>query len=163
MKKCFIAFLAIAVVLAFSLSAMAAEPIKIPSTPQKVFEYNYTNNAWGYHNEGWYIDTAGSIVRYRTVSGTLETKVVGSISQTVLYQKYLLLVQASYGTLTKPVQVGADMGSLTHKGYIASSTTTSITPREVILQVKGDFEIYNTSPYAKALVTWMDSLNVPAF
>lgn len=154
MKKLTLIIITILIsIFSISITSLSAGSIK---QSNKAFEYNYTNNAWGHKNSGWYIQVDGNIVIYNEVNGKIESKNIGSIDSKLIKKKQDDLKRIK-NDLSKKVQVGADMGQMTYKGFIYDKSNKS---QEIILQIKGDFEQYNESKIAKELVTWLESLDI---
>lgn len=136
----------------FLLGLRSTFPVSdiVNAMPETVFEFNYTNYAWGQVNSGFYIDNSGNIHNYDNI--TNETNVVGTIPKAELQEKYLVLIKASFGKLTNITHGGFDMGSSTYTGYIANGTA-------ILLKLDGDYRQSNLSPYAEELVVWMQGIN----
>lgn len=153
------------------------------STNHYLFSVGYINFAWGYNNQGIYVDEDGAVWSYdwnpdfalpptaawdgfddpsAIRPDELEElfapsrKLLRHVDKNELAEMELMIAEAAKGTISQPVSIGADAGSHTHVAYLYNSTTG--TYREVLLQQRGDFRQDNDSQAAEMLVTWLDSI-----
>jgi hypothetical protein len=122
--------------------------VLVASMPQKVFEYNYTNYAWGTIIEELYIDNEGNVISSGDmIEDTADNPTVTKIPKIELQEKYLDLLKASLGTLTPVTHQWFDAGDCIYSGYISGGTN-------VLLKLDGDFGQDNLSPYTAPLLDW---------
>jgi len=143
------------------------------------FEYEYTNQAWGYILHGAVIDDNGDIYSY-TYEGTsdrfepadpdylTDVEIVDKFSHSpaffmnipkdVVAQMDSLAASGSMGNHTNPVQVGNDMGTYRRNYYFYDSNKDKY--HRIILKEWGDWEMENTSPVAQTLVEWLETLPI---
>jgi len=144
---------------------------------QKIlFQYEFTNFAWGYQHTGWFIDTAGCIYSYSLPENWNYTDSSGTISSLAMEQnlskayaiayaidkidlnkKIELLYKASVGTISEPKQEIFDAGYVIFTGYIFNKNLASYKP--ILLKQTGDFRIENDSKAAEDLYNWLLSIN----
>jgi hypothetical protein len=70
---------------------------------------------------------------------------------------YSKIVEAAKGQMTARTAGGNDRGSTRSVCYLYDATRSAYTPVE--LNVSGDWTYMNTSPAARDLVQWLNSLN----
>ena len=147
------------------------------SVNQKVlFQFEYINNAWGYQHTGWLIDSAGSVYCYHKPdnwtfpdsSGFIAgPDMEGNVSATdsichvmdreTLITKMKLFEEVSVKHQTEPVHTGYDMGLAVYAGYAYDRKQDAY--RQIVLEMKGDYSVENTSEAARELVDWLESMN----
>ncbi len=149
---------------------------------QKVYcERSYTNFAWGYQNNGIYVDAEGNLYSYSyqrsdkpwspkqgeaPTAEELEDKyshgkkLIRKIEPQEWQAKLKLLASASQGKLSKRKQSGADMGSNVCRCYMFDEAKSRF--KEVELRVQGDWSYENLAPSAKDLADWLEALRVSA-
>lgn len=139
-----------------------------------IFEYCYTNAAWGYQLYGSYIDSEGDVWKYDRSSDPWQpsrmdgiyydfdlkakfkdAKKTGTVDKAVLTAMASLIETASQGELIKR-SGGKDMGAASYIAYLYDSAADSY--REVLLASRGDFNIDSTSSAAKTLTQWLESV-----
>lgn len=107
-----------------------------------LFERNYTNHAWGYVNEGCFVDESGFVYTYDVNSGKAMEE-IARVSREELELGRELLMKASQGQFTRKI-VAADAGSLLYSGKLWGKT--------IKLGESGDYYGVNDAPEAKKLL-----------
>ncbi len=154
-----------------------AELYEVSETGQKVyFQYEYINHAWGYQHYGWLVDSSGNVHCYdkpedwiltdslRQISGTdlnrnllSADSVCYTLDEEVLESKIKLIEAASRGKISEPVHEMYDAGVGIYWAFIYNSKDDVY--KKILLKQAGDFRIDNSSPEARTLYEWLESVN----
>jgi hypothetical protein len=143
-------------------------------TGKFIFEFCQNTFPSGTVLHGFYIDNEGSVWKYdhsgeqwwpRGSEGLFyesdlqdkyrNPKKVGVVDKTVLSAMVSLIDPAFHGE-TKQERAGTDSGSMSYRAYLYDSASGDY--KEVLLSVRGDVILQNTSDAAKTLVQWQTSL-----
>lgn len=142
-----------------------------------LFQCEYVNYAWGYQHNGWIIDSAGNVRRFRKPEQWHFVDSLGLISskdmhdniqktdsiilkidkQTLLYY-FEKLKDASKGKLSEPRQEMFDAGIAQFSGYLYQEDSKKF--KQVILRQIGDMAFENRSAEANKIYNWMLQLNI---
>lgn len=148
---------------------------------QKVyFEMHSANSAWGFHNSGYVIDSAGNVLSFElsqksyawnepdslgfitSEAMNINVSRCNSVIQKLNADSLALYVRkipaASLGKISKPKQVMADAGSISYSAYIYDAKKDRY--KRVLLKMWGDWMITNDAPEAQQLYLWMSKLGV---
>jgi len=139
-----------------------------------VFEYCYSNAAWEYKLNGFFIDNEGGVWKYDHGADQwqpsrsdgffyefdLEEKYrdaakTGTVDKKILSAMTSLIDSASQGEL-KQRPVGNDIGAMSYIAYLYDPDAD--TYKQVILSSKGDWIVDNTASAAKTLTQWLESV-----
>lgn len=147
-----------------------------PNINQRIlFEKHYTNWAWSFQNNGYLIDSLGSVRTFDLSKDTIkwnEPDKDGYISlaemnknfshcDSIIYQintdtlSYYVgkIWAASKGKISEPVNQMADAGSITYSAFIFVEKTNCY--KKVLIKTWGDWSIDNDSPEAEEIYQWM--------
>ena len=155
---------------------------EIPSLKQQIFfEKHYTNYAWGLQDNGYMIDSLGSVHRFNLVSRTTYQRLntwnypdsLGFISKSDMDKNLSLcdsiiskidrdslakyvgkIWYASKGTITKSQMQMADFGEIKYSAFIYDEKTNRY--KEVFIRLYGDLTKDNNSPEAMEIYDWMN-------
>jgi hypothetical protein len=162
--------------LTYALGGCSDPEITVSEEHEVLFEVNYTNHAWGHQNKGFLIDKAGRIRTYdnpkdwktsfagapltnadmdENLSKTVISK--HTVSETELSKYVNISVKVSDSDFSKPVNRGADMGGTSLFIYRFDAATKTYTT--VLLQEKGDNDIFNNDPDAKQIAEWLEKVS----
>lgn len=129
----------------FALGVMA---VSLPAKAAPVvFEYNYSNHAWGYQNKGCFVDEDGFIYSYKVNSGE-PFKVEGKVAKDEFTAAKELLKSASVGVFSAK-RDAYDAGTHLWSGYLFGT--------QVKLKQSGDTKGQNAAPQAAELSKLIDS------
>jgi photosystem II stability/assembly factor-like uncharacterized protein len=160
--------------------------------PQRVYcEQSYTNFAWGAVHNGVYVDPEGNLYRYsyskkegwqpltspfgpeenmtkiteqklEDYYSQYEKKLVRQINPEEWQAKRKLLNETSTGNVTGTKGCGGnDMGEILDQCFVYNEKDRSY--RKVKFRMRGNSCNDNSSPSAKELADWLDSLKAEAF
>ena len=168
---CIIATSSVAFVALFS--SCSSENILF--TEQVLFEVHYTNYAWGYSENGYLIDSTGTIHsfdlskktykwNYKDDNGYISKdgmrnnllhcdSVVGKVAADSLQYFRDKINGASRGKISDPVGAMADFGQIRYSAYIYDRNQQRY--KEVLIQLYGDMMSDNNSAEAKQLYEWL--------
>ncbi|HWR72532.1 MAG TPA: hypothetical protein VN604_05150, partial [Nitrospirota bacterium] len=137
-------------------------------------EYCYSNAAWEYRLNGFFIDNEGDVWKYDHSADRWQpsrsdglfyefdlkekyrdAKKTGTVDKKVLSAMISLIESASQGEL-KQRPAGNDMGALSYIAYLYDPGAD--TYKEVVLSSKGDQIVDNTASAAKTLTQWLESV-----
>jgi hypothetical protein len=142
-----------------------------------IFEIEKTNHAWGFVYQGTVINQEGKVYTYNPAKETdsILYNIDNYYSDKELtlkysYQKtYIKTIQKDSilwaNELSKKVEINnysdttgnvADMGKLQYSVYIYNKDKLKY--QQILLRIEGDFNYYNKSESAVALVAWMKKL-----
>jgi hypothetical protein len=147
------------------------------SQNQKIlFQTEYINYAWGYQHQGFIIDNNGNVLTYNLpvkwnfphndsiltaeqVDENLSACVPSGIRiPPSELQKYINYIDnISLSKVSRPVSVGADMGSMAYYCFRFSESTNSY--KASIIKMEGDIEYENFNFYSKRVITWLKGIN----
>lgn len=172
--KSFIVVNAIVLIILSSLGG--CEKGYVVSKSQDIlFQYEYTNHAWGYAHSGFLIDVNGNILTYGlpekwifpTDDQTLTQKeVIENIGVCQIadfkippeelrkYTNYIDNIAAS--KVTSPKNVSADAGTTGY--YCYQYSENSLTYKRTVIRIEGDFVCENLNFYSKKIVEWMSNI-----
>jgi hypothetical protein len=138
-----------------------------------VCERSHTNFARGYRHAGIYVDREGGVYRFSVRStalprtdGSSRTEAemdakygpgstrVRTVPREELLAMFRLIRGAAAGRYSPRVSAGADRGALVSACYLIDAERY----REVVLDVKGDWEYRNLTSEAQKLTAWLESL-----
>jgi hypothetical protein len=174
-KKCALAFIAVlaAVVIPTGYLACTTPEEHIP-TQKILFQFSYTNWAWGYVNQGFFIDNSGEVRGYHVNESVLwnwannsgyiteealeanfnsATSVLTRISSQELYCRYLMIGSASKGTLSEGKNTACDAGAAVYLCYQWDASQDKY--KQILLSMEGDWTQYNQNPTAISLTSWL--------
>ena len=133
-----------------------------------LFQKEFVNSAWGYHHNGFFIDTTGAVRVYDLPDSWNFPDSRGYISRDELHENlqmasvsectvdknelllyYNLLFKAQTGTLSEPEQRMFDAGIVLYTGYIYDERRARY--RQVLLRQEGDWYLENRSRDAKRI------------
>jgi len=138
-----------------------------------LFDCYAINFAWGFHLEGFFIDSEGRVYTYdhsnevwhgppdgRPSDEDLTEKHRGAelilkIPRDIIAGKYPLVAKAKDGKVTRK-SAGADMGAHVFEGFLWDPDAGRYDP--VLLRSTGDWEEINTSRSARELVEWLETI-----
>lgn len=162
--------------LSYALGGCSDPEITLSEEQEVLFEVNYSNHAWGHQNKGFFIDKAGKVRTYDNpkdwhegLAGSPLTtaEMDDNLSKTVLsnhtissgeLSKYVTKsAKVSDSAFTKPVSRGADMGATSLFIYRFDPGTKTYT--KVLLQQKGDNDIFNKDPDAEDIAKWLEQVS----
>lgn len=162
--------------LTYALGGCSDPDITVSEEQEVLFEVNYTNHAWGHQNKGFLIDKAGRIRTYDNpkdwktgISGSPLTtaEVDENLSKTVISPYTLTNAEISEyisksrkvsdSDFSKPVSRGADMGATSSFIYRYDPGTKTYT--KVLLQQKGDNDVFNKDPDAEEIAKWLEKVS----
>jgi len=143
---------------------------------QKIlFQYSYTNWAWGYYNQGLLIKGDGSVLVYDNPekwnfpdSGNIlpQAKVEENLSYCTPsnikippseLQKYANYIDNfASSKISAPISRGADMGAFSYLCFRFSKD--SLNYKVVTIKVTGDWEYENLNYFSKKTVDWIDGI-----
>lgn len=150
------------------------QPIVKPPADKPIFDFSGVNQAWGFHCRGSYITGSGQVrsyvcdkpddsvpefknrrdwaraIQYRFF---MNDSLVGNRDPLEVLEMYQLLFQAESEPLTKPKNLGADMGGWSIRGILYD--TLSQLPRDVLLSQSGDWECHRDGPASARLLKWL--------
>jgi cephalosporin-C deacetylase-like acetyl esterase len=154
-------------------------PLEEPDPPQDrrqgrvLFDCYTINFAWGFHLEGFFIDSDGGVHTYdhsnevwhgppdgKPSEKDLAEKHRGAepvlkIPQKILAEKIPLIAEAAGGEVTRE-SAARDMGQNVFEGYLWNAGSGRYEP--VLLESTGDWNEINTSKSARDLVKWLESV-----
>ncbi len=150
---------------------------EVAETEQAIyFQYEYINHAWGYQHNGWLIDSSGAVYCFnkpenwhhadslgfisvaQMESNILSTdSVCNTVDKEVLVSKIGLIEAASKGRISEPVHEMYDAGGTVYSAFMYNSKEKVY--KKILLKQLGDFRIDNSSPAAKNLYQWLESVN----
>ncbi len=143
------------------------------------FEYEYTNEAWGYVLKGTVIDANGDIyfydyagsndrfepadpdyLTYMELSDKFShlPQFFRNISSDVVMRMDSLVANSAMGGLSDPVSIGNDMGTYRWNYYFYDANREKY--HRILLKEWGDWERENTSPAAQAVLEWLEMLEI---
>ncbi len=142
-----------------------------------LFEIENINHAWGYSHNGFYIDDAGSIYKYKFNFNDEKYKnddssfyskenlvkkydhnkePCGSVDLNVLKEKARLIPSVLHEGYSKKSYKGADQGQ---RSYIAYSWNENEKKyQKVVLKSSGDVNFRNKAAAVKSIVVWLETL-----
>lgn len=122
-----------------------------------VFEVETTNHALVRLYQGCYIDAQGGVYKYNysEYKSEPEHERVGEVPLSVLSEQAALIEEASRGEMNE-TSVACDAGSTDYLGYLFNPETQ--TRKRVLLYAYGSSIVKNTSPAARALTGWLQSV-----
>ncbi|NOQ24989.1 MAG: hypothetical protein GQ564_06460 [Bacteroidales bacterium] len=145
------------------------------SNQKILFQYEYSNHAWGYQHHGWMIDSAGDVHCYNLPDNWHNCDSLGLIDESLLESNLLqadsvcftvdkiklgsmllLIEEAAKGEKLDPKQKMYDAGTEVYKAYILNTVTNKY--ESVILKQTGDYQIENKSQAAEELYNWLYSI-----
>lgn len=148
-----------------------------PIGQKYLFEVSYINHAWGYADQGIYIDRDGDVFSYDLSERNprFEHPEDGVYSQASLDDKYSsnpvymqtvdretlvrtsnLIDPASKGELTNPENTACDAGGTAYTAFLFDEVTGECAV--VPLYQSGDWTVENTAPEAATLRDWLMQL-----
>jgi len=149
--------------------------VQEPKGQEIYFEVVYTNSAWGKQFKGLLIDKDGKLHTYDKPAkwnitdgkaGISETQMKENITYTTLSDKTVsrqdlsdnvAKVNAIKGAeFSKPIRVGADMGTTSYYAYQFDANDLIYKP--VLLSYTGDTESHNTDSSAIAVSAWLKTV-----
>lgn len=136
-----------------------AAPLE-PSKQKMLFQEEYLNSAWGYHRNGWYVDTNGAIYVYdyqavdKGLRNVVKLRSAGHVSVSVLALKRKLIAPASHGDFQRRRRA-FDAGKTSLAGYLWKGKNT---PQRIELREWGDTTGINTSKKAQELTKWLTTI-----
>jgi hypothetical protein len=153
------------------------EPTPVPDQTQQkfLFETEYLNHAWGYHQNGIAIENDGRVYRYEMPRekewkpndngiysaseltakyGNSRTYIM-TIPADSLKAMYTLIAAASGGSYSDTLHVGADAGGTTYSCWLTDGQGSY---RRLALRLRGDFRFDNLSPSAVKIADWLDTI-----
>lgn len=148
----------------------------VVSEDQKIiFQYSYTNRAWGPQNQGLLIKGDGNVLVYDNPEKwnfpDSENKLTqAQVEENLSYctptdlkipqaelQKYVKYINNfASSKVSAPVSRGADMGAFSYLCFQFS--TDSLNYKTVTIRVRGDWEYENLNYFSKKTVDWLDSI-----
>jgi hypothetical protein len=150
----------------------------LPEEQPVLFEYRYTNFAWGYQENGWLIDREGMVRVYELPEDFRDPDSAGFMSLEDLeynlsqadsviaileeeeFLEYTRLIPAAArGKISEAQNMAADAGASVLSCYIYDTEKEAY--RYIFLAQSGDWEQRNLSPSAETLVEWL--LELPVF
>jgi hypothetical protein len=167
----------ISTALSVSCSNNSADTEIDPIGRKYLFEVSYINHAWGYVDQGIYIDRDGNVYSYDLSNRNprFQYPEDGAYSQASLDDKYssnLLFIRtvdrgtllqmsnligpASQGQLTDPENTACDAGGTAYTAFLFDEVTREYTG--VLLYQSGDWTVENTAPEAATLRDWLMQL-----
>jgi hypothetical protein len=147
----------------------------IPPKQLIIFQYHYSNYAWGVQSFGWFIDREGKVKSYNLPVKWNIPDSLGFITSEALEENYSLASQLVYEVRSNELEnkfqavIKLDNNSLSEESPkafdagIASFYCYLWRPEKsmyerVLLASTGDWEQYNTDPEAKKVVVWLINL-----
>jgi len=142
-----------------------------------LFEVSYINWAWGYVDQGMYVDGDGNVYSYDLSNrdprfhypeggvysqASLDDKYssnplfIRTVERETLLQMSNLIGPASRGRLTDPESTACDAGGTTYTAFLFDKDTAQY--REVVLYQSGDWTVENTAPEAATLRDWLTQM-----
>jgi hypothetical protein len=142
-----------------------------------LFEVSYINHAWGYVDQGMYVDRDGNVYSYDLSDRNprFQYPEGGIYSQALLDDKYSsnpvymrtvdvetlvemsdLIGAASQGQLTDRVYIGCDGGGESFTAFLFDAEAGVYT--SVLTRACGDWSRENTAPEAATLFDWLQQL-----
>jgi hypothetical protein len=119
--------------------------------PQKLFQSEFTNAAWGYQHEGWYINDDGKVYSFKNKGNSPEDgdeiEFVHTIDPIILEEKRSLIAAASQGPYSERINTAFDAGSLVYSAFLGNN--------EILLRETGDYTQENQSSSAIAILAWL--------
>jgi hypothetical protein len=143
-----------------------------------VFSKTLINWAWGYHHEGWIIDSSGSLRSFNydipdsmwlafTDSFISQEEMEKILSLSSLTERKVpmdtltgmgrLIEPASKGALSDPADRCRDAGGLVYEAYMLDSLKGGF--RIILLYEAGDWAMKNISTEAQILYTWLMAID----
>ena len=140
-----------------------------------LFQFEYVNYAWGYHHNGFIVDSDGNVLTYNNpeawnfpdndlIISTIQlVKNVGMCSNTGIkipkeelhkYTNYIKNISSSKVTALKNVAV--DAGSLKYICFQYSESSGMY--KGTLIKMEGDFTCENLNFYSKKVVEWMKTI-----
>lgn len=142
-----------------------------------IFQYDYTNYAWGYQHNGFIIDNQGNILTYNNPEDwnfrdkdmiLTEEQVAENISKCQLSGKKIpenelrkftaYIKKFASSEITAAKNVAADSGTAEYLCYQYSGTTG--TYKGYLIRTEGDFTRENLNFYSKKVALWMKDINL---
>ena len=142
-----------------------------------IFQLEFINHAWGYHHYGWLIDSTGNVYCYNSPDNWIHCDSEGlitasdmtnniketnsicyNIDKEELVSKFTLIMNASKGQISEPVNEMYDAGITGYYGYVYSPELGLY--KRILLKQIGDFRTENNSKEAKILYNWLEQVNL---
>jgi len=154
--------------------ACITAPFEIPfNKVDCYFQYEYVIYAWGFNHSGYTITPSGEIYTFDKTTpwvfasnnqlslSALQNNIKASARKDTLiksadieyYQHFAL--DAMAGTISDPLNRGADMGLAICKILVPDPATSPTSYKEVILTQTGDTEVHNLAPEAALIAAWL--------
>ena len=142
-----------------------------------IFHYSYINWAWGYQNNGWFIDSLGVAKSYKVLSHydwflaqngyisesalsqnySLASTFEHEVEEGQLYEMYQLIDSAKNGNYSDSVGTGADIGEYAYYCYWWDKDRNEY--KQVLLSLSGDWSQHNLDSSAIILDNWLKEIN----
>jgi hypothetical protein len=145
--------------------------------PPILFLVSRVNNAWGYMHEGWFVDSCGAVrnyqfaaadsVGYFSLTDSLPMRVrnrliakstptTKKIPMDTLLSKTALIEAAGAGALSL-FDKCRDAGIYRYSAFLRNALHPQ--PREIICYQIGDAAVCNSSPAARKIARWLNSID----
>lgn len=127
-----------------------------------IIDINYTNNAWGYQNNGTLILSTGAVAKYKITDSSYDNinyklnhdHVIGKIPFEKVGQLYNLLLKTRNSVSVDEKHTAFDSGSTTYTGYLVHPYDTE----KINLFTTGDYTTYNTNSAVTELVNQINQI-----
>lgn len=135
------------------LASLFLSVISVADTnPRRILEKTFKNWAWGYQEDGCYLNDSKDIYYYSVAPRKILDIKIGKLDAETFEKVLTWITEAQKGKVSEPRNVMADAGIRLYKAFIHNKERV----KEVILQQWGDWQIDNDSPAAQELVKLLD-------